>query len=69
MKTQSLTIEGMHCGHCVTAVRKELDKVDGLTVEDVQIGKARVKVDETKVDQNIVAKAIDEAGYRLVSVR
>lgn len=69
MKHQDLVIEGMHCGHCVMSVRKELSKVDGLTVEDVQIGKARVKVDETKVDQGIVAKAIDEAGYRLVSMQ
>ena len=69
MKNQELTIEGMYCGHCVMVVRKELSKVDGLTVEDVQIGKARVKVDETKVGQDIVAKAINEAGYRLVAVQ
>ena len=69
MKNQELTIEGMHCGHCVMSVRKELGKVDGLTVEDVQIGKAHIKVDETKVDQGIVAKAIEEAGYRLVAVQ
>ena len=69
MKTQNLTIEGMHCGHCVMAVRKELSKVSGLTVEDVQIGNAQVQVDENKVNQEILAKAIDEAGYRLVAVK
>ena len=69
MKTQDLTIEGMDCGHCVMAVRKELSKVDGLKIEEVQIGNARVQVDETKVTQDIVAKAIEEAGYRLVAVQ
>ncbi|MBI3004723.1 MAG: heavy-metal-associated domain-containing protein [Ignavibacteriales bacterium] len=69
MKTQDLTIEGMDCGHCVMAVRKELSKVDGLKIEEVQIGNARVQVDETRVTQDIVAKAIEEAGYRLVAVQ
>ena len=69
MKTQNLTIDGMDCGHCVMSVRKGLSKVDGVTVEDVQIGSARVNVDETKVSEETLAKAIDEAGYRLVSVQ
>jgi copper chaperone CopZ len=42
--------------------------VNGLTVENVEIGKARVQYDETKVTPEQVSKAIDEAGYRLVSV-
>ncbi len=67
MKTQELTIEGMSCGHCVMSVKKELGKVAGLTVEDVQIGKARVKYDESAVTQQSLAHAIEEAGYKLVS--
>jgi copper chaperone len=68
MKTQDLTIEGMSCGHCVMHVKKELSKVNGLTIENVEIGKARVQYDETKVTPDQVSKAIEEAGYRLVSV-
>jgi copper chaperone CopZ len=67
MKTQNLTIEGMSCGHCVMHVEKELSKVNGLTVENVEIGKARVHYDEAKVTPDQVSKAIEEAGYRLVS--
>ncbi len=67
MKTQNLTIEGMSCGHCVMHVRKELGKVTGLTNESVEIGKARVQFDEAKVTPDQVSKAIEEAGYRLVS--
>lgn len=69
MKTQELTIEGMTCGHCVMAVRKELSKLTNVNVEDVQIGRARVKVDETKVTRDSIAKAIDDAGYRLVGMQ
>ncbi|MCX6134774.1 MAG: cation transporter [Ignavibacteriales bacterium] len=67
MKIQDLTIEGMSCGHCVMHVKKELGKVNGLTIENVEIGKARVQYDETNVTPDQVSKAIEEAGYRLVS--
>ena len=67
MKTQELTIEGMSCGHCVMHVKKELNKLNGLTIEHVEIGKARVQYDETKVTPDHLAKAIEEAGYKLVS--
>lgn len=68
MKSSELKIEGMSCGHCVMAVKKELSGIPGLSVEDVQIGTARVRYDETKVSQEKIAAAIDEAGYKLVSV-
>ena len=67
MKTQELKIEGMTCGHCVMAVRKELSKLPNTTVEDVQIGSAKVQIDETKVTAQQLAQAIETAGYRLIS--
>jgi copper chaperone len=67
MRTQDLIIEGMSCGHCVMHVKKELSKLSGLTIENTEIGKARVQFDETKVTPDQIAKAIEEAGYRLVS--
>ncbi|HZY10351.1 MAG TPA: heavy-metal-associated domain-containing protein [Bacteroidota bacterium] len=65
MKTQELRIEGMHCSHCIMAVRKELSKVPTVIVEDVLIGKAKVQYDESKVSNTQLAKAIEEAGYLL----
>lgn len=65
MKTRDLTIDGMHCGHCVMSVRKGLSKINGLTVQDVQIGTARVQFNETQVKESDLAKAVDEAGYKL----
>jgi copper chaperone len=66
VKTIDLTIEGMSCGHCVMAVKKELNKLAGVLVESVEVGKARVQIDETLVSREKIAKAIDEAGYRMV---
>jgi len=68
MKNQELKIEGMSCGHCVMSVKKELGKVPGIVVDDVQIGKAKIHYDESNVTEQAIAQAIDEAGYRLVSM-
>jgi copper chaperone CopZ len=68
MKSHELTIQGMSCAHCVMHVKQALDSVDGLEVEDVQVGKARVWYD----DQNVVkvlSEKIEEAGYKVISVQ
>ncbi len=66
MKQETLKIEGMSCGHCVMAVKKELSKLENVKVNDVQIGSADVEFDETKVNEKILADAIEEAGYKVV---
>jgi len=67
MKTQEFIIEGMSCGHCVMAVRKELGKLDNIKIDDVQIGKATVEFDESKSKENSIIKAIEEAGFKVIS--
>ena len=62
MKSHELTIQGMTCGHCVMHVKQALDAVDGLEVEDVQIGKARVWYEDQKVS-DVLTKKVEEAGY------
>ncbi len=66
MKTQELKIEGMTCGHCVMSVKKELSKLAGVNIVDVQIGRAHVQYDEDKMKREDLVKAIREAGYVLV---
>ncbi|HEY6951984.1 MAG TPA: heavy-metal-associated domain-containing protein [Bacteroidota bacterium] len=67
MKSRELTIEGMSCNHCVMHVKKELSKISGLVIEDVQIGRALVQYDESLVPQQRIAQAIDDAGYKLIA--
>jgi copper chaperone len=67
MKTQDLKIEGMTCGHCAMHVKKELSKLPHVQVDDVQIGTARVQYDGAKVSIVDLAKAVERAGYKLVS--
>jgi len=68
MKSHELTIQGMSCSHCIMHVKQALDSVNELEVEDVQIGKARVRYD----DQNVIkafSEKIEEAGYKVVSIQ
>ena len=65
MTTQEFKIEGMSCGHCVMAVKKELSKLN-LESADVEIGSDKVNFDETKVNTATIENAIIEAGYKVV---
>lgn len=69
MKNQHIEISGMTCGHCVMNVRKELSKVEGLSVKSVKIGSSDIEIDETKVSDQQLRQAIEEAGYTVVSIR
>ncbi len=64
MMKQEITINGMSCGHCVMAVKRELLKLNGVTVIDLQIGKAVVVYDETTITKNQIDNAIRTAGYQ-----
>ena len=68
MKTSAILIEGMSCGHCVMAVKKELGKLPGLKLDDVQIGKAVVSYDESTVTPAMLQHAVSEARYTALSV-
>jgi len=63
MKRVTLTIDGMHCGHCEHAVREALAGVPGAQVDSVQIGSAVVEIDETVSGISALIDAVDDAGY------
>lgn len=65
-KVETLTIEGMSCGHCVRAVREALEGVEGATVEHVEIGRATVRLDPERATRAELEAAVDEAGYDVV---
>jgi len=67
MKTQSLTIGGMSCGHCVMSVRRALESIEGVTVDEVRIGQATVQFDESGVPADVVAEAVRDAGYDVLA--
>jgi copper chaperone len=67
--TTTYGVEGMTCGHCVSAVTSELGEVPGVTdvmVELVDGGVSKVTVASSgPLDLEAVRAAVDEAGYQL----
>jgi copper chaperone CopZ len=63
MSHTTLKIDGMSCGHCVTAVKKALEGLDGVTVESVAIGSATVEYDPAVVSPEKIVGAVSDAGY------
>ena len=66
-QTETLTIEGMSCTHCVAAVRAALESVPGASVLSVEIGRAEVSIDPAETNRQRLAEAVDEAGFDVVS--
>jgi copper chaperone len=63
MERMTMKIDGMSCGHCVSAVRAALREVPGATVEEITIGAATVAYDPSKATPRELAEAVREAGY------
>ena len=59
-------IEGMSCQHCVMAVQKGLSKLN-LKKNEVNIGSAKVEFDENQIKDEMIIKAIEDAGYKVIS--
>jgi copper chaperone len=60
-----LKIEGMSCGHCVSAVDKALKGLDGVQVEQVAIGTATVSYDPAATSPERITRAVEDEGYRV----
>ena len=54
-------IEGMHCQACVQRVKKALEKIEGISVRDVNVGWAEVTADAAQVPA--VLDAVRQAGF------
>ena len=64
METLGISIDGMSCGHCVSAVKAALSKVAGVTVDEVKIGSATMSYDPARTSPAAIAQAIEDAGYQ-----
>jgi copper chaperone len=65
MAEATVIIEGMSCMHCVGRVKKAIDNLAGITGSNVEVGKAVVSFDESKVSQTDIEAAITKAGYKI----
>ncbi len=66
--TETYTVTGMTCSHCVSSVSSEVGQIPGVTAVEVDLPTGAVTVtSEQPVDDAAVAAAVDEAGYEMAS--
>jgi copper chaperone CopZ len=64
--TSTYTVNGMTCGHCVTAVTEELGRLPGVHDVQVELPTGTVTVtSDGPLPLDEVRVAVDEAGYEL----
>ncbi len=68
MSAQELhyTVVGMTCGHCTAAVQRELERVAGVESVEVDLDANSAIVRGSALDDAILRRAIEEAGYAAV---
>ena len=64
--TRTYTVSGMTCGHCVASVTEEVQEVPGVEDVDVVLETGVLTVTSSSdLDDEVVRKAVEEAGYQL----
>jgi len=64
---KNIKIKGMSCQHCVMAVTKALNALDGIKNVQVDLKTATATYEETKpVDAAAIAAAVKKAGFEVV---
>jgi copper chaperone CopZ len=65
-KEIALKIEGMHCDGCVRRVTALLKRVDGIDVESVVVGEAKLRLKDG-VEMAEVVRAVEGGGFKVAS--
>ena len=64
METLNLTVSGMSCDHCASAVRAEVGKLPGVAEVDVDVAAGQVRITAQPLPGDAALRdAICEAGY------
>ena len=58
MADKTFKIEGMSCQHCVMAVKKAVDGINGVSNSDVSVGNAKIDYDTSKTSEGTTADII-----------
>jgi len=65
--TNTYTVIGMTCGHCIKAVTDEITNLEGVAAVNIELASGAVTVTSAgPLPREAVAEAVDEAGYQLV---
>lgn len=68
MKEVTLKIDGMHCDGCVRRVKAALGKLEGVRIEHVEVGSAKVAYDPASQTPAGIAAAVTGIGFTAAAV-
>ncbi|MDN5896316.1 MAG: heavy-metal-associated domain-containing protein [Nocardioides sp.] len=64
--TETYTVTGMTCGHCVASVTEEIQEIPGVENVEVALETGAVSVTSREpLDDTVIRSAVEEAGYQL----
>lgn len=64
--SKKISVKGMSCHHCVMAVKKALNEIEGIQNVTVDLEKGEVLFDEVKpIDMVKIREKIEKAGYEV----
>ena len=64
--TETYTVTGMTCAHCVASVTEEISELPGVEAVDVVLDSGAVTVTSSQpLEEQSVRAAVEEAGYQL----
>jgi len=64
--TQTFTVTGMTCGHCVASVTEEVSEIAGVENVDIDLATGSVTITSSQpLEDDAVRAAVEEAGYAL----
>ena len=67
---KTISIEGMHCGHCTSSVEKALRAVSGVQQVAVDLASRTAIVEaDASVSDDLLTKTVTDAGFRLVDIQ
>jgi copper ion binding protein len=65
--TQTFTVAGMTCEHCVASVTEEVSELAGVRSVEVDLASGLLTVGaDAALPEGAVRSAVEDAGYRLV---
>ena len=59
----TLRIDGMHCGSCIRRVSQALASAEGVKVEEVRLGAARLSAQTDPAPVDLAIATLAKAGY------
>ena len=65
---KTMKVNGMSCGHCQARVEKALNALDGVTAQVSLEDKAAYLTLEKPVADEVLIKAVTDAGYEVTGI-